>query len=193
MERNAMTNPVRPVDFSDDSVHCQIVVQGGLASTFERFRHDIVRWWPHEFTWSADSLEDLTFEGRKGGALWERGPEGFRCDMARVLRWVPPEKMVLRWHIGPGNVPEPNPARASEVEILFFATDAGTRIDLEHRGFFRHGKGGVEYRHLMAARWPAILQAFSEFMIPVAPATRTRPDPQELANDPVLKNLFGPV
>ena len=188
-----MTNTVRPVDPHDDSVCCHVVVPIAPPAAYEQFRHDVFRWWPREFTWSGESLEDLVFEGRKGGVLWERGPEGFRCDMARVLRWVPPELMILRWHIGPGGVPEPNPARASEVKIHFTRSDRGTRIDLEHHGFFRHGKGGVEYRNLMAARWPLILKAFGDFVTPISrPAAAMRPQ-VDLSNDPVLKNLGAPV
>ena len=184
-----MTNTVRPADCSDDAVRCQLVVALAQVTAFERFRHDVFRWWPRSFTWSADCLEDLVFEGRKGGALWERGPEGLRCDMARVLRWVAPERMILRWHVGPGGVPEPNPARASEVEIRFGRGESGTLIDLEHRAFFRHGKDGVEHRNLMAGRWPEILQSFADFATPVANTTSERRPLVDLSRDPVLKDL----
>jgi uncharacterized protein YndB with AHSA1/START domain len=153
----------------EDAVACRVVVALAPAATFEKFRHDISRWWPQDFTWSGDSLEDLYFEGRKGGVLWERGPEGFRCDMARVMRWVPPERMVLRWHIGPDHIPEPNPAKASEIEIKFFAEAGGrTRVELEHRGFSRHGAGAGEYRAFMggAKGWPLMLKRFAEHCAP---------------------------
>jgi uncharacterized protein YndB with AHSA1/START domain len=154
---------------ADDAVLCRTIVPLCAAAAFEKFRHDITQWWPREFTWSRGALESLYFEGRKGGTLWERGPEGFRIDVARVLRWVPPERVVLRWHIGPNMMPEPNPARASEVEIRFIAEDANrTRIEVEHRGFSNHGAGAEGYRAQMggAKGWPMILKAFADHCAP---------------------------
>jgi len=148
-----------------DSLRCDVIVGLNPASSFEKFRHDIAHWWPREYTYAGDVIEDIFFEGRKGGILWERGPEGFRCDLARVLRWVPPEKMILRWHISPSHRPEPDPARASEVEIRFLANSSGgTRIELEHRNFSNHGSGAEEYRARMASDtgWPFILRRFAE-------------------------------
>lgn len=147
-----------------DLVRCSVEVPVDRATAFESFRHDIYQWWPHEMTWSGEAVEDLFFEGRKGGTLWERGPEGFRCDFARVLRWVPPDWMLLRWHIAPGRKPQPDPAKASEVEIRFIAAPrGGTRIELEHRHFARHGSGWEAYCAAMgsAAGWPGILESFA--------------------------------
>jgi uncharacterized protein YndB with AHSA1/START domain len=154
---------------ADDAVLSRTIMPLSAAAAFEKFRHDITQWWPREFTWSGDALEALYFEGRKQGVLWERGPEGFRIDIARVMRWVPPERMVLRWHIGPNMMPEPAPARASEVEIRFIAEDANrTRIELEHRFFSNHGAGAEGYRAQMggAKGWPMILKAFADHCAP---------------------------
>lgn len=154
---------------ADDAVCCRIIVPLSRAVAFERFRHDITQWWPRNFTWSGDRLESLYFEGRKQGVLWERGPEGFRIDIARVMRWVPPERIVLRWHVGPNKMPEPDPDRASEVEIKFIAEDENrTRIELVHRGFSRHGAGAEAYRAQMGCTkgWPAILKSFADHCVP---------------------------
>ena len=150
---------------ADDAVLSSVTVSLSAAEAFEKFRHDITAWWPRDFTYSGDAAESLYFEGRKQGILWERGPEGFRIDIARVMRWVPPERMVLRWHIGPNMRPEPNPTRASEVEIKFIAEDENrTRIEIEHRGFSNHGAGAEGYRAQMgsAKGWPMILKAFAD-------------------------------
>jgi uncharacterized protein YndB with AHSA1/START domain len=149
----------------DDVARANVIVPLSPAVAFEKFRHDIARWWPQEYTYSGDSMEDLYMEGRKGGVLWERGPEGFRVDLGRMLRWMPPEKMILRWHIGPSHRPEPNPERASEVEIRFLPdANGGTRVEVEHREFARHGTGGAEYAARMGTEtgWPFILKKFAE-------------------------------
>jgi hypothetical protein len=149
----------------DDTARAHILVDLPPAAAYEKFRHDITRWWPREYTYSGECMEDLYLEGRKGGIFWERGPEGFRCDLARVLRWMPPDRMILRWHISPGHRPEPNPERASEVEIRFVSDGGtGTRIEVEHRAFSRHGTGGGEYCARMSSDtgWPLILNRFAE-------------------------------
>ncbi len=148
-----------------DAVRCRAFLILPREAVFAAFRHDILTWWPRDATWSGDTIEDLFFEGRKGGMLWERGPDGFRIDMARVLRWVQPERIVLRWHIGPGQMPEPDPAKASEVEVYFYSDDdGGTRIEIEHRGFSRHGAGAEGYRARMGSEkgWPRILKCFAD-------------------------------
>ncbi|HTQ15641.1 MAG TPA: SRPBCC domain-containing protein [Rhizomicrobium sp.] len=149
---------------SEDGVRCSVTVAAPRARAFAAFRHDILAWWPRDETWSGDVIEDLYFEGRKGGLIWERGPGGFRLDMARVERWLQPERIHLRWHVGPGRVPEPDPAKASEVEIRFLPEEGGgTRVELEHRGFARHGEGADAYRARMGSDlgWPRILRCFA--------------------------------
>ncbi|HEY1631972.1 MAG TPA: SRPBCC domain-containing protein [Rhizomicrobium sp.] len=158
---------------SADGVLCIATLAASRDKVFAAFRHDILHWWPREETWSGATLEDIYLEGRKGGVLWERGPGGFRLDMARVMRWVAPERIILRWHIGPGRVPEPDPAKASDVEIRFLPAEAGgTRIEIEHRHFSRHGAGGDAYRAQMGSErgWPRILRCFVEHCEPTAVA-----------------------
>jgi uncharacterized protein YndB with AHSA1/START domain len=148
-----------------DALHCDLVVPLSRDRAFALFRHDIYHWWPRNLTWCDEALEHLFLEGRKGGMFWERGPDGLRLDCARVMRWLPPERIVLRWHIGPARVPEPNAAKASEVDIQFTAGGEGnTRIDLIHRGFANHGDGGWEYRASMGSvhGWPHVLKCFAE-------------------------------
>jgi hypothetical protein len=159
----AIAAEIIPLD-GTDAVQCETIVPLGLAAAFEMFRHDIHDWWPRELTWSGGALERLTLDGRKGGMLWEQGPDGLRLDCARVMRWLPPERLALRWHIGPGRVPQPDAARASDVEVRFAAEDKGhTRVILDHRGFANLGAGAGEYRAAMASArgWPHILQCFT--------------------------------
>jgi len=167
MRAFAMTVHTRAIErfARDDIVHARIAIGLPPASAFEKFRHDLARWWPREYTYSGEGMEDLFLEGRKGGVFWERGPEGFRCDLGRVLRWVPPERILLRWHISPSHRPEPDPEHASEVEIRFLPDNSGgTRIELEHRAFTRHGAGAAEYCTRMGSEtgWPFILKRFAE-------------------------------
>jgi uncharacterized protein YndB with AHSA1/START domain len=71
---------------------------------------------------------------------------------------------VLAWQIAPDRVPEPNPAKASEVEVRFHPTGtSGARVELEHRAFARHGEPGDTYRQAMASPegWPLLLDRYA--------------------------------
>jgi hypothetical protein len=69
---------------------------------------------------------------------------------------------VLAWQIGPTRVPEPDPARASEVEVRFIpAGPETTRVSVEHRGFERHGDGAEEYAAGMTGGWERLLGRYA--------------------------------
>ena len=132
---------------------------------FELFAEGLGSWWPAEYTWAADELEEIAIEPREGGRCFERGPNGFECDWGRVLAWEPPRRLAFTWQIGPDRVPVPDSQRASEVEVRFSAAgQGGTRVDVEHRAFERHGEGGGEYRDGMASDrgWPYMLARYAE-------------------------------
>jgi uncharacterized protein YndB with AHSA1/START domain len=142
------------------------VVSAAPERAFELFARELGRWWPAEYTWAADGLEEIAIEPRVDGRCFERGPRGFECDWGRVLAWEPGAGLAFSWQIAPDRVPVPDSDRASEVEVRF--SDAGrdaTRVNLEHRGFERHGEGGAGYRAGMASErgWPYILARYAEF------------------------------
>ena len=62
-------------------------------------------------------------------------------------------------------MPEPDPDRAGEVEVRFEPDGGdGTRVELVHRGFERHGEGAADYRAAMDSEqgWDFILGRFAE-------------------------------
>ena len=142
----------------------EVVVPLGPAAAFARFAEQLGDWWPREYTWSGAVLDDIGIEPRVDGMCWERGPHGFRCDWGRVLAWDPPQRLTFAWQIAPSRAPEPDPSHASEVEVRFRPEGDGTRVELEHRHFGRHGDGAAEYRQMMASEygWPTILARYAE-------------------------------
>jgi hypothetical protein len=56
----------------------------------------------------------------------------------------------------------PDPERASEVEVRFHDGFQGSRVELTHRGFERHGPSGGDYRKALSSPegWPFILERF---------------------------------
>lgn len=145
-----------------DIVSCSTEVVLAPAEAFELFTAGLATWWPAEFSWSQDVLERVEMEPREGGLFHEFGPHGFRCDWGRVLAWRPPERLVFSWQITPERLPEPNPGKASEVEVCFGPTGAGSLVELDHRGFERHGEGATGYAEMMGSQgWPFALERFA--------------------------------
>ena len=140
-----------------------IVVQAAQARAFEVFTRGIGRWWPASHAIGASPLRDAVVEERVGGRWFERGEDGSECEWGRVLAWEPPTRLVLSWAISGEWKQEPDPARASEVEVRFLADGPGrTRVELEHRHLDRHGEGWEGYAAGMASpnAWPLFLSRF---------------------------------
>ena len=61
-----------------------------------------------------------------------------------MITLEPPHRLALTFQIAPGWVYEPDPAKASEIEVRFTAEpDGRTRVDFTHRHLERYG-GGTE-------------------------------------------------
>lgn len=149
----------------DEPILRNILVPVPPERAFEHFVAELHAWWPSEYTWSGNVLERIGIEPHHGGPCFELGPHGFRCDWGRVLIWDPPDRLVFSWQIGPDRTPEPDPDKASEVEVRFVADGPDrTRVELVHRGFSRHGDGAAEYRDGLAAPegWTYILNRYTE-------------------------------
>lgn len=160
-----------------DAVVVEVTVPVARRLAFHAFTWGLGGWWPREYTWSREVLVSIGMEPHAGGLCHETGPFGFTCHWGRVLAWELPRRLVLAWQIGPTRAPEPDPARASVVEVTFTAIGDRTLVRLTHLGFERHGEGADEYRRGMASPfgWPYILahyvdQAAKGASTPATPA-----------------------
>jgi hypothetical protein len=148
-----------------EPVRASITVLAPSADAFALFADRFGEWWPREYTWAQDALEHIVLEPRVGGRCYEIGPHDFHVDWGRVLAWNRPRRLTLAWQISPRREPEPNPAKASEVDVRFEPIERhGTRVLLEHRAFECHGPEGSKYRDAMASArgWPWILQRYAK-------------------------------
>ncbi|MEV6373980.1 SRPBCC family protein [Micromonospora musae] len=155
-----------PADIRQDverfHLRCSLLISAPSERAFAVFAGALTDWWVREYTWSGpEALSELGMEPWAGGMLYEIGPYGFRADWGRVLTWDPPRRLVFTWQIGPDRVPVPDPARASEVEVVFL-TEAPeqTRVELEHRHFDRHGEAAEGYRQALTAGWHELLSRY---------------------------------
>lgn len=147
----------------EKAIRRRMTVKVQPERAFTIFTDELARWWPAEYTWSQDVLETIAIEPGEGGRCFERGPHNFECDWGRVLTWEPPHRLVFTWQISPKREPEPNPAKASEVEVRFESEGtSGTRVEFEHRHFARHGEDAPEYRAGLDSPqgWPYILDRY---------------------------------
>jgi hypothetical protein len=67
-----------------DSIVAGVSVDAPPERAFEVFTEGLGSWWPREYTWSREVLEEIVIEPREGGLCYERGPHGFRCDWGRA-------------------------------------------------------------------------------------------------------------
>ena len=130
---------------------------------FALFTEEMTAWWPVEYTWAQNTLEEIAIEPHEGGHCYELGPHRFRCDWGRVVTCEPPARIAFTWQISAQRVPQPDPAKASLVEVRFTAEGAGTRVELAHRHFSRHGEGAGGYESAMSSPqgWPYLLERFA--------------------------------
>ena len=134
-----------------------------LEGAFDLFTAGFGTWWPREFSWSGQELlDEIGMEEHGGGFLYELGPDGFRLDFGRIVTWTPPRRLLFTWQIDANRVPQPDPSKASEVDVTFGTVDEDTKpqtlITVSHGKWERHGDGAEAYREQFAQVWPYALE-----------------------------------
>jgi uncharacterized protein YndB with AHSA1/START domain len=126
----------------DTTVRKTITVAASQQRAFDVFTAQLGSWWPKEFHIGAADMADFVIEPKVGGRWFEVGVDGTECETGRVTAFEPPDRFTLAWHLSGSWQYDPDPAHASEVEVRFIAEGpTHTRVELEHRGFERHGAG----------------------------------------------------
>ena len=154
-----MTRPApKPVDTPADPIRKTVTVPLDPDTAFDLFTRDIDRWWPME-THSLAAQEgnggkaQVRVEPREGGQVIETGPDGREAPWADVTVWEPGRRLGLRWYVGR------SPDEATEVDVRFTGTEAGTRVDLTHGGFAALGERGPEVCAGYTSGWDHVLGA----------------------------------
>lgn len=129
-----------------------VVVEVSIETAFETFTRRLASWWPLEtHSIHKHRIEQMVFEERVGGRLYERTSAGEEADWGDVLVWEPPERIVLRWRVNPDRAP-------TEVEVRFTPEGGRTRVDLQHRGW--ELAGDAEGRAHYDPGWDLVLSRF---------------------------------
>lgn len=147
-------------------VRKSIVVNASVEHAFRVFTEDFDGWWPRSHHIGKSPMKRAIIEQRTGGRCFSEQEDGTDCDWGQVLAWDPPRRLVIAWQITPQWVYEPDLAKSSEVEIRFTPQGTGTRVDLEHRHFERHGEGGAAMRTGVDSPngWGDLLSQFAAYV-----------------------------
>jgi len=135
---------------SELSVLKTVVVPLPLVETFALFVQQDT-WWPVRTHHLAEPPgETVVFEPFQGGRWYERAADGREQEWGRVLVWRPPHQVVLSWLVGSDWTPEPDPSRASEIDVRFLAeAPDATRLEFEHRHLERYGGQAERMRSIL--------------------------------------------
>ena len=137
-------------------VRKSVTVDCAVEEAFRIFTADALSWWPVESHSIHQNVSAIVFEPHEGGEVFEVSSDGERGHWATVVDWDPPKRLVLAWNIRRAE------AEGTEVEIRFQPDGAGTRVELEHRGWERLADGAVEKRESYDSGWEFVLGRYAE-------------------------------
>ena len=131
-----------------------VTVDCTVEEAFRVFTAEARSWWPVETHSINVQVDEIVFEPRVGGAVYETGTNGERGHWATVLDWDPPHRLVLAWNI------LQRPGDLTEVEVQFVPDGDCTRVELEHRGWEDVEVDASEKRSNYDAGWDVVLGAY---------------------------------
>lgn len=138
-----------------------------IEQAFAVFTGTFDRWWPRQYHIGKAEVAEIVLEPHERGRWFERGVDGTECDWGRVLAWEPPDRLLLTWQINGAWQFEPDPDRASEVEVRFTAEHPGhTTVEVEHRHFERMDDGqAVRDAIRGGGGWALLLDGFAKSLV----------------------------
>ena len=145
-------------------VRRSVFVEAPPERAFEVFTAGFATWWPKSHSVVEADQEAAYIEPAAGGRWYERGVDGAECDWGRVLVWEPPHRIVFSWQINGSWQYDPDPARASEIEIRFSPDGPQqTLVELEHRHLDRLANGQAMHDGIDQAGggWSSVLQVYA--------------------------------
>jgi uncharacterized protein YndB with AHSA1/START domain len=125
---------------------------------FVTWTRKIGKWWPESHTTTGVPGATVVLDGRVGGRIFERTPDGREVDWGEVTRWEPPHRLTYLWHI------RRDRADATDVGLTFVHRGpGGTRLEIDHRGWERLGADGQRWRDANAGGWSGLLPHFAAY------------------------------
>jgi uncharacterized protein YndB with AHSA1/START domain len=147
------------------AVRRSVTVNASQERAFEVFTAGFSSWWPLESHHIGKTMAtEAIIEPRSGGRWFERDADGNECNWGNVCEFDAPSRLVLAWHLNPEWGYDPDPEKATEVEVTFTPTNGGTLVEVEHRGFEKHGETGVTMRDAVAkpGGWGDLMELYAK-------------------------------
>lgn len=148
-----------------EALRNSVTVPLSEADAFELFVDRFSEWWPLSSHHIGERpAVKAIIEPHAGGRWFERDEAGAECEWGSVLAVERPGRILLGWQLTPTFEYDPDPARATEVEITFEAQgDASTRVTVEHRGFEVYGEAAGAMRDSVAGEggWSRLLELYA--------------------------------
>jgi uncharacterized protein YndB with AHSA1/START domain len=143
-----------------------MTVETAVDKAFEVFTGSFDSWWPRDYHIGQADMAEVVLEPRAGGRWYERGVDGSECDWGRVLLWEPPRRLVFTWQINGRWEYDPEPSRASEVDVTFAADGPDrTVVSLVHRHLDRLDGGQAIHDGITGGgSWSSILTAYADVL-----------------------------
>jgi Activator of Hsp90 ATPase homolog 1-like protein len=138
-----------------EAVRKSVTVDCTVEEAFRVFTTDATSWWPRQHSIHGDAVQEIVFEGREGGVVYERTTAAETAHWATVLTWEPPNRFVLEWDI------LKREGLATEVEVRFLPEGDVTRVELEHRGWEGVTDEPAERRQNYDTGWGRVLGAYA--------------------------------
>ncbi|MFB8280990.1 SRPBCC family protein [Nocardia colli] len=140
-------------------------VELGIDKAFTFFTESFRTWWPSAYHIGQSDLADAIIEPWVGGRWYERGADGAECGWGWVQVWEPLTRLVVTWQINGYWQYDPDPRRASEIEIRFTEDELGrTAVTVEHRHLDRLVEGKTIHDTIaeQGGGWSTILELFAK-------------------------------
>ena len=151
-------------DSTATSIVKAVTVHAPIAVAFDVFTTRFDTWWPRSHHIAETDMAEARIEPEVGGRWYEVGVDGSECEWGRVLAYDPPNHVAWSWHLTRGFTYDPDPERASRVDVRFTAISASeTRVELTHSQLDRHGASWEEVRDGVGGEggWPGLLDIFA--------------------------------
>ena len=151
---------------TDNTITRSVHVPLSPEAAFDLFTTGFARWWPREHCFCGEAALDRVFVDLDAGTWGEVTLSGETLLWGHVLHADRPSLLSLGWQmdarVSPW-VPEPDPARASLIDLRIKPTEGGATLSLTHHGFERHGDGAAIMASVMIGmdRWADWLADFA--------------------------------
>lgn len=151
---------------SADSITASREIPLGPAAAFSRFVDDFAVWWPREHCFCGEENLDRVHIDIVRGLWGETTKDGSEAVWGRVIDMDRPSRIVLGWQMDARPspwIPEPDPQKASIVDVRFEPLGDATRVVVTHRDFGRHGDSAEPMRKVMIGldRWREWLEDYA--------------------------------